>query len=194
MSAVMTENWLPRHRITVDEYYKMAEVGILDEDSRVELIEGEIIDMTPIGAPHVSVVNRLTRLFVLATGESAIIQPQGSIRLSNFTAQQPDLVVLKPRDDFYASRLANAGDILLIVEVSDSSLRYDRDIKVPLYARYGVAEVWIMDLVNGCAHFFRDLADGTYQQTSSIAQPGMTPIPALTGVTVNLTGVVGDAA
>jgi Uma2 family endonuclease len=92
MSAVMTENWLPRHRITVDEYLKMAEVGILDEAARVELIEGEIIDMAPIGAPHASVVNRLNRLFVLTTGESAIIQPQGSVRLSNFTAPQPDLV------------------------------------------------------------------------------------------------------
>jgi Uma2 family endonuclease len=102
--------------------------------------------------------------------------------------------VLKPRDDFYASRLANPGDILLVVEVSDSSLRYDRDVKIPLYARYGVSEVWIMDLVNGCAHFFRDLADGTYQQTSSTAQPGITPLPGLTGATVNLTGVVGAAS
>jgi Uma2 family endonuclease len=194
MSAVMTENWLSRHRITVDEYYKMAEVGILDEDSRVELIEGEIIDMAPIGLPHLSVVDRLNRLFVLATGESAIVRIQGTIRLSDFTAPQPDLVLLKPRDDFYATRLANAGDILLIIEVSDSSLRYDRHIKVPLYARYGVSEVWIMDLVNGCAHFFRDLVNGTYQQTSSTARPGITPIPGLTGVTVNLAEVVGSTA
>ncbi len=190
----MTEHWLSRHRITVDEYYKMAEVGILDEDSRVELIEGEIIDMAPIGPPHLSVVDRLTRLFVQATGENAIVRIQGMIRLSDFTAPQPDLVLLKPRDDFYAPRLADARDILLVVEVSESSLRYDRDIKVPLYAHYGVSEVWLMDTVNGCTHFFRDLVGGTYQQTSWTAQPGITPVPGLTGVTVNLAGVVGTTA
>lgn len=193
MSAVMTENWLPRHRITVDEYLKMAEVGILHEDSRVELIEGEIIDMAPIGLSHMSVVNRLNRLFVQATGESAIVQIQGSIRLSNFTAPQPDLVVLKPRDDFYASTWASADDILLVIEVSDSTLRYDRNIKVPLYARYGIQDVWIMDLVNGCVHFFGALAEQTYQQTSSSARPGITAVPRLAGVTVNLAGVVGES-
>jgi Uma2 family endonuclease len=131
---------------TVDEYYKMAEAGILNEDSRVELIEGEIIQMSPIGARHASCVSRATKLFLSKLGDRIWLSPQNPVRLSNITEPQPDILLLKPRPDFYGSKHPTGSDTYLVLEVSDTTLRYDRDRKAPLYAKAGVPEVWIEDL------------------------------------------------
>ncbi len=186
MSTIM-ESWPRRHRITVDEYYRMAEVGLLARDARVELIEGEIIDMAPIGIAHGSVVDRLARLLMRAVGDQAIVRVQGVVSLSRSSEPQPDLTLLKPRNDFYASRHPTASDTLLIIEVSDTTLRYDREIKVPLYARHGVPEVWIVDLGNGQLHFYRSLAGGQYGGATATDKPGMTTIAALSAVSIDLT-------
>ena len=137
---------ITRRRFTVDEYHRMAEAGILGEDDRVELLEGEIVEMSPIGWRHQACVNRLNQRLVPALRGRAIVQPQGPIRLGEDSAPQPDLVVLRPRADFYAEGGPGPGDVLWLIEVSDTSLRYDRDVKVPLYARHGVPEVWVVDL------------------------------------------------
>jgi Uma2 family endonuclease len=131
---------------TVDEYYQMAEAGILHEDSRVELIEGEIIQMSPIGIRHASCVSRAIKLFMTKLGDRIWLSPQNPVRLSNITEPQPDIQLLKPRADFYGSRHPVADDTYLVLEVSDTTLRYDRDRKLPLYAKSGVREVWIEDL------------------------------------------------
>src|SRR5690606_16285512 len=144
--GTLMDSWPKRHRITADEYHRMAEVGLLAPDARVELIEGEIIEMAPIGKEHTSVVDQLTRLFVRAVGDDAIVRVQGSVRLGSISEPEPDLVLLRPRTDFYRNQFANAPDILLVIEVSDTTLRYDREVKVPLYARHGVPETWIVDL------------------------------------------------
>jgi Uma2 family endonuclease len=183
------EVWPQRHRITVDEYHRMAEVGLLAPEARVELIEGEIIDMAPIGPPHSSVVNQLTRLLVRALDDQAIVQVQGPIRLSRSSEPQPDLALLKPREDFYRHRHATGADMLLAIEVSESSLRYDREIKAPLYARHGVPELWIIDLPNGRLLTYRSLTAGEYQEKSTLPQPGVMPIPGLPGVSVDLSGI-----
>ena len=120
------ESWPRRHRITVDEYHRMGELGILAPDARVELIEGEIFDMAPIGKDHLSVVDQLTKLLVLAVGDAAIVRIQGSVRLSQITEPEPDVVLLKPRADFYRSRFALGTDTLLVIEVAESSLRHER--------------------------------------------------------------------
>src|SRR5262245_11836271 len=146
--SVAMEEFPRRHRMTVEEYHRMAEVGLLAPDARVELIEGEIIDMAPIGNRHMSVVDRLNRLFVLATGADAIVRVGGSVRLGRMSEPNPDLVILRPRADFYANQSATGGDVLLVIEVSDTTLRYDREIKVPLFARHGVADVWVFDLAH----------------------------------------------
>jgi len=138
---------LTRHRFTVDDYHAMAEAGALREDDRVELIEGEIVDMTPIGLRHMAAVDILTRRLTLGCGERAIVRVQGAIQLGPHSEPQPDLVVLKPRDDFYRTKAATADDVLLLIEVADSSLQFDRTVKLPLYARAGVPEVWLVDLV-----------------------------------------------
>ena len=133
-----------RRRFTVHDYHRMGEAGILHEDDRVELIEGEIVEMTAIGTRHFSCVNGLTRLLVMSVGDEAIISVQNPVRLNEYTELQPDLAVIRPRD--YRESLPEPDDVLLLIEVSDTTLPYDRGVKLPLYARAGIREVWIVDL------------------------------------------------
>jgi Uma2 family endonuclease len=188
MSTLM-ETWPRRHRITVDEYHRMAEVGLLAPDARVELIEGEIIDMAPIARDHTSVVDQLTRLFVRAVGDEAIVRVQGSVRLSQMSEPEPDVILLRPKVDFYRSRFATGADTLLVIEVSDSTLRYDRDIKVPLYARHGVPETWIADLQNNQLLVYGRLHGGSYRQSDVVSGPWRMAIAGLPGIVVDLAAV-----
>jgi Uma2 family endonuclease len=137
-----------RHRLSVADYYRMAEVGILAPDARVELIDGEIIDMAPIGSRHNATVDQLAEILKSAAGNTVIVRAQGSISLGAFSEPEPDIALLRRRADFYRAVQPGAADILLIVEVAGSSLAYDRDVKVPLYARHGIPEVWLIDLGN----------------------------------------------
>ena len=137
---------LLKERITADEYQRMGQLGILREGSRVELIDGEVLVMTPVGTRHSACVGSANRALVLAAGDDAIVLPQGSVRLNLYHEPQPDLVLLRPRADFYASRHAGPGDILLIVEIADSSLAYDRGTKTRIYAEFGIPEYWLADL------------------------------------------------
>ena len=131
---------------TVEEHHRMGEVGILHEDDRVELIDGEIVRMSPIGDRHLGCVNCATTLFVEAFGRRAVVSPQNPVQLSDWTEPQPDLVVLKPRPDFYRGKRPTPGDVLFAVEVADTSLTYDRRVKLPRFAAAGIPEVWIEDL------------------------------------------------
>jgi Uma2 family endonuclease len=189
--GTLMESWPRRHRITVHEYHRMAEVGLLAPDARVELIEGEIIDMAPIGKTHTSIVDQLTRLFVRAVGDDAIVRVQGSVRLSQMSEPEPDLVLLKPRPDFYRNEFASAADTLLVIEVSDSTLRYDRDFKVAFYARHGVPEVWIVDVQNDQLLVYVSPSDGAYGRQTSVARPETMVVTALPGVSVDLASVWG---
>ena len=157
-----------RRRFTADEYQAMGRAGILREDDRVELIDGEVLAMSPIGPPHIGAVNRLNRLFTLRVGEAAIVQVQLPVRLDPHSEPQPDLVLLKPRADFYGTAAAAPDDILLAVEVAQSSLAYDRGIKADLYARRNVAEYWIVDLVHGTVIRHIDPAGGRYRQVALV--------------------------
>src|SRR5436309_1828637 len=134
-----------RRLFTVDEYYRMAKAGILNEDDRVELIEGEIIQLPPIGGPHGSIVIRLNWLFSDRLRGRAVISPQNPFRISARSEPLPDFQLLRPRADFYR-RHPEPPDVLLVVEVSDTTLAYDQRVKIPLYARSGVPEVWIVDI------------------------------------------------
>lgn len=184
------ESWPRRHRITVDEYYRMGEVGLLASDARVELIEGEIIDMAPIGIGHSSVVNQLTRSFVVAVGNRGVVQIQGAVALDSISEPQPDIAVFLPREDFYRHSRPSRAETLLIVEVSDSTLAYDRDVKVPLYARHGIPEVWIVDLQHGELRCYGSPADGRYADQRVTREPGITPVTALPGVAVDLSAIL----
>lgn len=184
--SIPMEAWPQRHRISADEYCRMAEIGLLAPEARVELIDGEILDMPPIGKDHESVVDQLNHIFVRAVDDLAIVRVQGSVRLGSLSMPQPDLTLLKPRADFYRSRRAAAPDVLMVIEVSDSTLRFDRDVKVPLYARHGVPEVWIVDLQHDRLHFFGALRDNEYRAKTSTADPGITAIAALPQISVDL--------
>jgi Uma2 family endonuclease len=133
-----------RRRFTVHDYHRMAEVGILHEDDRVELIEGDIVEMAAIGSRHAMCVIRLTRLLVPLAGDWALVSPQNPVRLSERLEPQPDMTVIRARD--YEGSLPGPEDVLLLIEVSDTTLSYDRNVKLPLYARAGIPEVWIVDL------------------------------------------------
>ena len=137
---------VPRYRFTVDEFARMGEAGIFTEDDRVELIDGEIREMTPIGPPHAGTVNRLSELLVTRLAGRANVIVQNPIRLNRHTEPQPDLVVARRREDFYADRHPEPGDVLLVIEVADSSLRYDRAEKTPRYGRAGIPETWLVDV------------------------------------------------
>jgi Uma2 family endonuclease len=175
-----------RHRLTVDEYYRMAEVGVLTPDARVELIEGEIIDMAPIGTRHGSAVKRLTQLLTSALGDSVIVAVQDSLRLSKRSEPQPDLMVLKPRADFYREAHPSADDVLLLIEVSDTTARYDRGIKLNLYARHGVQEVWVVDLDEGLMRTYRQPRGEIYTEVQETAQPTWLSPQALPGVRIDV--------
>ena len=185
------EDWLPRHRITVDEYYRMAEVGLLAADARVELIEGEILDMPPIGSRHAGVVSLLDRLLSRAAGDEAIVRVQLPLRLTNASEPQPDLALVKPRSDYYSTRHPTAADTLLVVEVSQTTVRYDRQIKLPLYARHAVPELWIVDLKSGQVHLFRSPRGEEYADVSNIAEPGILALAQLPAVMVDLSPILG---
>ena len=156
---------IPRHRFTVDEYHRMGETGILDHEQRVELIEGEIVDMPPIGPRHMARLDRLTRLFVSGLADRAIVRVGGSIRLHLHSEPQPDLVLLRPRDDFYDDAYAGPEDTLLVIEVSDTTVQYDRHVKAPLYARSGIPEFWLVDLTAWAITVYRQPGPDGYQQT-----------------------------
>jgi len=157
--------------LTVDEYEAMGRAGILGEDDRVELIEGEIIEMSPIKEPHASCVRRLNWLLPRAIRDRAIVDAQNPIVLSERSEPQPDLTLLLSREDFYRQRHPRPEDVFLLVEVADTSLAYDRMVKVPLYARARVPEVWIVDLVGQLVHVYREPSAGEYRDVRSVG-PG----------------------
>ena len=152
---------MQRRLFTVQEYHLMGEAGILGEDDRVELIEGEIVQMAAIGTRHASCVKRLNRRFSVIPEDSAILGVQDPIQLTERTEPQPDVVLLQFRFDYYETAHPMPSEVLLLVEVSDSTVDFDRDVKVPNYARAGIQEVWLWDLEINCLEVYRfPTADG----------------------------------
>ena len=141
-----TDVELIRRRFTLDEYHRMAEAGILDEDDRVELIRGEIVQMAPIGRRHASCVARLMHLLSGRLHGRVVLWPQNPLVIVPDSEPQPDIVLLDWRDDFYVSALPGPTDVALLIEVAESSLRYDRHVRTVLYAQGGVRDYWIIDL------------------------------------------------
>jgi hypothetical protein len=145
---------LAQRRFSVEEFHQMGAAGILDENDRVELVDGQIIEMSAIGSRHAACVARLTRR-LQPVGEAAILWVQNPVRLDRHTELVPDLALLRPRHDFYAEAHPGPGDVLLLIEVADSTLEYDRRVKVPLYARVGVPELWLVNLPERRVELFR---------------------------------------
>jgi Uma2 family endonuclease len=147
---------IQRRLFTVQEYHLMAEAGVFQDCERVELIEGEIIQMAAIGRRHAARVDRLSELFYDRLRRRAIIRVQNPIYLDDRSEPQPDIALVRRRADFYEESLPNSGDILLLVEVADSTVDFDRDVKVPNYSRSGIQEVWLWDLEANCLEVYRE--------------------------------------
>ncbi len=152
------------YRLTVDAYHRMIDAGIFNEDDRVELINGELRTMAPINAGHAGKSKRLNRLFSVRVGDQALVAVQDPLTLPEHSEPEPDLMLLRPRDDYYEGATPMPEDVLLVVEISDSSLRYDRDTKIPLYASHKIPEVWLIDLQNRRLMIYRDPGFEGYRQ------------------------------
>jgi Uma2 family endonuclease len=153
---------ISKRLFTVYDYHRMVDAGILTEDDRVELIHGEILAMSPIGPPHNGAILRATQSLVRIVGDRAIVGVQGSVRLDEYDEPQPDLYLLRPKEDFYSSRHAGPADIFLIIEVADSSLEYDQDVKMHLYAETRVPEYWVVDIRNDRVIAYSDIQKDKY--------------------------------
>jgi len=153
-----------RHRLTVEDFHRMGEVGILPPDARAELIDGEVFDMSPIGRLHAALVARLTTAFHECLGRTVVVWSQNPIRLGTLSEPQPDIALLAARDDFYCGDSPTASDVRLIVEVADSSLEHDLAVKVPLYAAHGIPEVWVIETATRRTHRFARPAGGAYAE------------------------------
>ena len=153
---------IARHLFTVEQYERMIEAGILTKYDRVELIEGEIVGMSPIGPRHAACVSRLNAL-LQKFGRDTIVGVQSPVRLGDHSEPQPDISLLKWRDDFYGQGHPQASDVLLLIEVSDATLKYDRQIKMPLYARAGIEELWLVNLQDGEIEIHARPSGGAYQ-------------------------------
>jgi Uma2 family endonuclease len=180
MSAVISEAiWAraPRRKLTVENYHRMAEAGIFGPEERVELIEGELIQMSPIGYLHANEASRLIQLFAPRIAGRAIVWTQNPVHLGNSSEPQPDFALLRHRPNGYDTGLPAAADVLLLVEIADSSLGYDRGVKIPLYARHGIPEYWIVNVAKQQieVHLDPDPEQGRYREARTLAEGLLAP-------------------
>lgn len=180
--------------ITVDEYYHMAEAGILSEDAHIELIEGEIVNKNPIGSRHAGCVKRLLTLFAQSVGPAAIVSVQNPVRLSIYSEPEPDVALLRPKADFYSNSHPGPFDVLLVVEVSDTSIGYDRETKVPLYARAGIPEVWLVDLVEETITLYVEPIRGVYQRKQQAKRGERISANTVGSLTLTVDEILGTEA
>ena len=182
---------LAHRRFTVDEYHRMAETGILAEDDRVELLDGEIVEMSPIGSRHAATVTRLEHLFHRLVRDRAIVRGQNPVRLDRYSEPEPDIALVTPRADFYAAEHPTPRDVLLIVEVADTSLRYDRHTKLPSYARAGIPEAWLVDLTADRVERHREPRGDAYADQQILGRDAtLTPL-LLPDVTIRVGEILG---
>jgi Uma2 family endonuclease len=176
MDDVLAKVDVPRRRFTVDEYYRMGEVGILTEKDRVELIDGDIIQMSPIGSRHGHCIAALIERLMPAVVGRALLRPQLPLFISSHTEPQPDVLLVKPGAHYWEQQ-PRPEDVLLLVEVAETSYSYDRNVKLPLYARENIPEVWIIDLVRGAVEVYRGPSPRGYQSLTRLER-GATLTPA----------------
>lgn len=178
-----------RRRFTIHDYHRMAEAGILHEDDRVELIEGEIVEMTPIGARHANSVRKLNQLLSKQVSEEFFVDVQNPIRLDERNEPQPDLAVIQARD--YRESLPMPEDVLLLIEVSDTTLAYDKNVKLPLYAQAGISEVWIVDLTGETIERHTDPSRNGYRYTERASRGETLTSATLPDITISVDAVLG---
>lgn len=165
----MTINVL-RRLFTVKEFHRMIETGILKEGDPVELVRGEIIQMAAIGSKHASCVRRVSAVLRSRLGDAVFVDTQNPIELGEYSEPQPNVALLRPRADFYAEAHPKSEDVFLLVEVSDTTLRFDRSVKIPLYAEEGIAEVWIVNLSDESVEVYRSPSPTGYESVQTFSR------------------------
>jgi Uma2 family endonuclease len=178
---------------TVEEYYRMAEAGVLPELPRTELVEGEILEMSSMGIPHAMAITRASRRFSRLFDDSVEVRVQLPLPLSRFSEFEPDLCLVRSERPAIETRHPQPADVFLVMEISDSSLRYDRDIKLPIYATAGVPEVWIIDLPNRILHVFREPAGRVYNVVLRLNATDSASTMAFPEIEIAVSDLVGPA-
>ncbi len=161
---------LRTHNFTVDEYHRMAEAGVFHEDDRVELLDGQIVEMTPIGPRHAVCVDRLNGRLSRLVGDGAIVRVQSPVVLGQRAEPEPDVTLLRPPFERYQEVHPGPAEIMLVIEVADTSVEHDRSVKIPLYARAGVPEVWLVNLPADRIEVYRNPAGGSYADVTSVSR------------------------
>jgi Uma2 family endonuclease len=183
---------LKTYRFSVDEYHRMGEAGIFSEDDRVELLAGAVVEMSPIGPLHAVTVNRLTALFSSRLGTRAIIGIQNPLLLRDEDSEpQPDVLLLRPRADFYSHAHPQAHDVYLVIEVADTSLEADRDVKFPIYARAGVAESWLLDVSAERLEVYRQPTSDGYQEVRLLQRGDAVALQAFPDLALTVDDLLG---
>ena len=182
---------LAKRYFSVTEYYRMAEAGILTEADRVELIEGEIIKMSPIGSLHAACVKRLNKLLQRQCGDAVVVSVQDPVRLNDFSEPEPDIALLRARADLYAQSHPTPADVLLIIEVADTTVLSDRNVKVPLYARAGIPEVWLIDLQQDVIEIYAQAVGDVYQVQRQARRTEQLTAETLPQLTLAVDAVIG---
>lgn len=177
----LTQQVRPHRRFNVDDYYALADAGILHEDSRVELLDGEILPMCPTGSRHASIIDSLNQLFMAHRAPDTSLRVQCPLRLDEYSEPEPDFYVVHAREDGYWDRHPEPADVLLVVEVADSSLARDRRKKLPLYAAAGIPEVWIVNVGGREIEVFREPEGERYTHRSRFGADDVVSSPALRG-------------
>jgi Uma2 family endonuclease len=181
---ILSRYRVPRHRLTRRDYYRLAEAGILGEDDRVELLEGQLVDMPAIGPRHALAVDALTELLVLAAAGRAAVRVQNPIVLDDTSEPQPDFTLVRRPWQGYPNEHPRPPDVYLLVEVADSSLEFDRTAKLELYAQAGVREFWVVDLTTNRVLVHRNPRAGGYDSLTEIDMAGTLEVEALPGLTI----------
>ncbi|HZH32583.1 MAG TPA: Uma2 family endonuclease [Pyrinomonadaceae bacterium] len=182
---------ISKYYFSAAEFERMGEAGVFTKDARLELIEGEIIEMSPIGSRHAACVNFLTRFLIRALGDTTLVTIQNPIRLNDFSEPEPDLALLRLRDDFYRDAHPTPADVLLVIEVADTTLAYDRQIKAPLYAQAGIEETWIVNLTEEQIETYSGLADGSYQTIVNFRRGEEARARTIANLSVSVADVLG---
>ena len=182
---------LQKHYFNVDEYYRISQAGVFSEDDRVELIEGEVVEMSPIGSTHQGCVDELSSLITQELGEAVIVRVQGPIHIDDYSEPQPDISLLKPRADFYRRSHPTPSDVLLGIEVADTSAEYDRNVKLPLYARAGIPEAWLVLLPKDLIEVHSEPKNGKYQKVRRLKRGKTVTSATINGLTLKVDDILG---
>ena len=188
----MTSSTAPlrKHLTDLEEWRKMGESGIFPPESDLELINGEIVEMSPIGSNHAGHLKRLNRLFNTLLNDNAVISIQDPLELGDFSEPQPDFMLLKPNSDFYSSRHPQASDVLLLIEVADSSLEYDQTHKLRLYALHNIPEYWLLNLNDSCLEIYRRPRDESFEEKTTLRRDDQVTLSLLPNIDIPVDAIL----